>query len=639
MAEFIETELQFEQRCPEDFCFFDLTVEEWECLRVSEVGNDVCDIYQRIPRRPNEFWEIFSARTLFSLMSGTDPQVCSGLLEITGYSFVQGEENMLQRIDALDFILVEELVRFLRDKVIGLPRGSLEMMSPSEKEQSMIDALVRCGSQYPVGSDLSNLWVERHIRVQFFHSFFVLENGLKSVCYKIEGSPFFERKDFVVCTTQGTVWERAREVVSQFEKWWLSQEQKRLLSRSLKDVPSTWEVINYGDDVKVIVPPAEKKEMVPCMVTNFLPSPPLRALTRAKLCHGVKNKSWLILPPKFVCGTSRQERDEWQDKHFYHEQVMWDRISQNGMMLPRCRPYNGLLWWCTLPHSFAPFRYYSHDQYLIVLNEVSCCVAYLYNLDLVSLLEEVIDLEMAKLERPVVSSVLPLERYRLMRDDVEGLEHFRTSSIVPESGLSAAEWTRGRLLTIGHFPLLIYQRAEKSLYYREGVLITGQAVTVVSPRTGNMRIVISTLVPTLSHQHFCSMVGKPWIKISGGAACPDVPLANVFIPPKCDAWAFSPDKGTYRTLYWITVVHERTGHWATRPVIFVRNVFNGRAMEDFPNIPDQLKGMGLDRASTEFCSVGAPTAQFTFVNGVKVDHEWLCVHYGLLPQENVFSER
>jgi len=161
-------------------------------------------------------------------------------------------------------------------------------------------------------------------------------------------------------------------------------------------------------------------------------------------------------------------------------------------------------------------------------------------------------------------------------------------------------------------------------------LLSGLSVTVISPRTGHCLIKLSPVMPTFAHQSYSTVLGRPWIKSSGVDACPEIPLEDAFIAKGVESWILLPNLSVYRTLYWITIIHQSTGHWATRPFVFVEGVWNGSALERFPDVSGEIKKLGLDREQSEFCEVQASPLQYSFVNGVTIDQNWLSGSYGLI---------
>jgi len=207
---------------------------------------------------------------------------------------------------------------------------------------------------------------------------------------------------------------------------------------------------------------------------------------------------------------STLEISDWRTRHFLHDCAAWDALLDTTVMLPDRKPSGSLIWWYSLPCCFAPSRFYSLGQYQRVFTEIMMCMECLCP-DLVALLCHYVSVRMAQLETPVIQSVLPLvSNIPLEIHDPLSTPDMLTSTIIPKGIChSAIEWTMARSLTIGHFPLLLYQRKKKCLYYREGVLLAGLSVTVVSPRSGASLIKLTPVVPTFAHQPYSTVHGRP----------------------------------------------------------------------------------------------------------------------------------
>lgn len=637
----------FDRVCDADMVFEGLTVNQWEEMRLAEVGPSDCDIYRNIPWAAQELWEIFSMRTLFSLMSGRDPTSCLSGLQAEGYSFQRGEVETLRRIPSFDSFQMEDLVDLLLVRARAEDAKELILVPWGHRDLKMKEALVDAGRKYPPGSALREVWSKPNLSCFEFRNYDSKIEDKSCACFCVCGIDFYEtRKGFTVETFEGSAKKRADHVVSLFEAWWLIGQQKAAISAVIEMCPPACEIINYGDDLKVLFPKeevaailAESKEngeeyfsrKLPVGMT-VPPSPPLRLLKKWKITKMMLRKgSSFQIPPSHIVKLSTQEIGDWRTKHFLHECTVWDTLLDTTIMLPERRPMTAVNWWYSLPYCFAPFRFYSVAQYQRIFTEIMMCLECICP-DIVAVLCHYVSVQMAKLETPVIQSVLPMtSNIPLLVHDRPSTPDMLTSTIIPKGmGHSAVEWSMARSLTIGHFPFLVYQRKKKCLYYREGVLLSGLSVTVISPRTGHCLIKLSPVVPTFAHQSYSTVLGRPWIKSSGVDACPEIPLEDAFIAKGVESWILLPNLNVYRTLYWITIIHQSTGHWATRPFVFVEGVWNGSALERFPDVSGEIKKLGLDKEQSEFCEVQASPLQYSFVNGVMIDQNWLSGSYGLI---------
>jgi len=653
----------FDRVCDADMVFEGLTVNQWEEIRLQEVGPSDCDVYRNIPWAAQELWEIFSMRTLFSLMSGRDPTSCLSGLQADGYFFQRGEVETLRRIPSFDSFQMEDLIDLFLSRARVEDAKDLVLVPWGHRDLRMKEALVEAGRKYPSGSALREVWSKPNLSYFEFKNYDSKLDDKVCACFAICGNPSFDsytlevsRKGFTVETFEGSARKRADHVVSLFEAWWIIRQRKATVIEVIEMCPPECEIINYGDDLKVIFPREEVeaimleskvsgedyfpkksffsdkgKENLPVGLT-VPPSPPLRLLKRNKVKKMmVKKGSNFHIPPSHIVQLSTQEISDWRTKHFLHECAVWDSLLDTGMMFPERRPMAGVNWWYSLPYCFAPFRFYSVAQYQKVFVEVMMCLECSCP-DIVALLCHYVSVQMAKLETPVIQSVLRMaSNIPLVIHDRPSTPDMLTSTIIPKGmGHSAVEWSMARSLTVGHFPFLVYQRKKKCLYYREGVLLSGLSVTVISPRTGHSLIRLSPVMPTFAHQSYSTVLGRPWIKSAGIDACPDIPLEDAFVAKGVESWILLPNLSVYRTLYWITIVHQSTGHWATRPVVFVEGVWNGSALEKFPDVSEEIKKLGLDKEQSEFCEVQANPLQYSFVNGVVIDQNWLSGSYGLI---------
>jgi len=636
----------FSTVCSADAVHFGRTVIEWEEIRLREVGLSETDIYRRLPWSAQEFWERFSARTLFSLMSENEPTLCLAGLLTEFYDFQRGEINSLERISVLDSFQLEDLIDLFLSKSPKAVSVDLHLVPIVDQPSVMLKALVEVGRSYVPESEFREIWSEKNVRSRFIYAIYDQDiDDVTVTCYRLEGGEFFSSlAGFTVLTSEGTPLQRAKQIVEVFEAWWLLKKRSLIAKEIIDDVilaisPES-EVINYGDDVKVLFPKKLLESSVSLIGISSTcpPSPPLRALLTQSLKKGFQTKKWFSPPDLLLLSLSLHERMEWQKKHFYHGDKMWDRLLLDGMMVPECKPSPVLSWWYLLPRCFAPFRYYSNRQYDLVQKELVLCVPG-DCFDVIPIIFGFMSAQMARFDKPTVECNLPLEKSLTVKElDRPSTPECLTSSIIPKGlGHSAIEWNKARELTVGLFPFLLYQQRKQCLYYREGVLLAGQSTTIVVPRTG-VRVIISTLLPTELHQDYCSLNGRPFIKVGGVNACPEVPLADVFVPSGSESWILPAVHDVYRTLYWITVIHERTGQWATRPVIFVSSVWNGCIAGFFPDVTERLDQLSLTYEQSSICAVQAHPLRYVFSNGVEIGASWLVASYGMMELNEETSE-